>query len=207
MACALVHVYDGIDAAFGALTMYRRRIRRYHKDNDSLPIIFNDYINCLMGDPDEEKVKALIHPAALAGAEYFVMDAGWYADESDWWDIVGEWKPSPKRYPSGFKALVDDIRSAGMIPGVWLEPEVIGVRCKIADTLPLDGFFQQDGKRIVEKRRYQLDYRSPAVIERMNRVIDELVLDYWHRILQVRLQYRRCLRNGHQHFQLGAQGH
>jgi alpha-galactosidase len=46
--CALVHVRDGIDTAFAALTEYRRRIRRPHADNEAMNIIFNDYMNCLM---------------------------------------------------------------------------------------------------------------------------------------------------------------
>ena len=74
--CAIVHVHDGIEQAFGAMTNYRREIRRKHADNKNLPIIFNDYMNCLMGDPTEEKVTALIKPALHCGAEYFVIDAG-----------------------------------------------------------------------------------------------------------------------------------
>jgi alpha-galactosidase len=74
--CALTHIYDGgIDAAFTALNKYRRHIRRPHKDNELLGLIFNDYMNCLMGDPTEEKVKALVKPALHCGAEYFVIDA------------------------------------------------------------------------------------------------------------------------------------
>lgn len=176
--CAVVHVYDGVDAAFGALTTYRRKIRRKHPDNETLPIIFNDYMNCLMGDPDEDKVKSLIQPAVTAGAEYFVIDAGWYADESDWWDSVGEWAPSQRRFPSGFKSLIDTIRAAGLVPGVWVEPEVIGVRSKAANELPAEAFFQENGRRVVEKNRYQLDYSSSAVRDRMDKIIDHLIAEY-----------------------------
>jgi alpha-galactosidase len=74
--CALTHIYEGgIDTAFTALTKYRRHTRRPHQDNQSLGLIFNDYMNCLMGDPTEEKVKALVKPALHCGAEYFVIDA------------------------------------------------------------------------------------------------------------------------------------
>lgn len=176
--CALVHVYDGIDVAFSALTTYRRHIRRKHTDNETLPVIFNDYMNCLMGDPTEEKVRSLIKPAVFAGAEYFVIDAGWYADETDWWDSVGEWEPSAKRFPSGFQKLIGEIRDAGLVPGIWLEPEVIGVRSRIASELPPEAFFQVNGKKVVEKRRYQLDYRSPVVRARMDKIVDTLVKDY-----------------------------
>lgn len=44
----------GLDAAFGELTAYRRRIRRRHPDHTTLPVIYNDYMNTLMGDPTTE---------------------------------------------------------------------------------------------------------------------------------------------------------
>ena len=98
---ALVVVDSKFDTVFTPLTQYRRRIRRHHEDNERLPIIFNDYMNCLFGDPTTEKVSALIQPAAQAGAEYFCIDCGWYADDSGWWDCVGEWEPSTSRFLPG----------------------------------------------------------------------------------------------------------
>ncbi|KAJ5808446.1 hypothetical protein N7474_009715 [Penicillium riverlandense] len=175
---ALCHILDHPDNAFAALTEYRRRIRRPHKDNEELGVIFNDYMNCLMGDPTEEKVMALVDPAVEAGVKFFVIDCGWYADDSGWWDDVGLWEPSTKRFPKGLKSLLDDIRARGLTPGLWVEPEVIGVRSVVADMLPEDAFFQENGRRIVEKGRYQLDYRHPEVIKRMDKVIDNLVLNY-----------------------------
>lgn len=43
------------DKAMGELTKYRRKIRRRNKDNQRLAVIFNDYMNCLWGDPTAEK--------------------------------------------------------------------------------------------------------------------------------------------------------
>lgn len=175
---ALCHVLAHPDNAFAALTEYRRRIRRPHKDNEELGLIFNDYMNCLMGDPTEEKVMALVDPAVRLGAQFFVIDCGWYADDCGWWDDVGLWEPSTKRFPKGLRSLFDHIRAKRLTPGLWVEPEVVGVRSVVADMLPADAFFQENGRRIVEKGRYQLDYRHPEVIERMNKVIDNLVLKY-----------------------------
>ncbi|KIX00574.1 uncharacterized protein Z518_09639 [Rhinocladiella mackenziei CBS 650.93] len=175
---ALCHVYDNTDQALGALTRYRRCMRRKHNDNEAMSLIFNDYMNCLMGDPDEDKIKALLPAVARCGAEYFVIDAGWYADDNGWWDDVGEWEPSKRRFPSGFKNLLATIRSYGLIPGVWLEPEVIGVRSAAVRQLPEDAFFQDCGQRIVERGRHQLDYRHEAVRSRMTQIVDKLVDEY-----------------------------
>jgi alpha-galactosidase len=175
---ACCRVQGGADAAFGALTEYRRKIRRPHADNENLPIIFNDYMNCLMGDPDEDKIQALLPRVSRSGADYFVIDAGWYADDSNWWDDVGLWEPSKKRFPSGFKKLLDTIKGKSLIPGLWLEPEVVGVRSIVAKRLPEDAFFQEGGQRVLERGRYQLDYRHPEVRKWMNSVVRRLVIDY-----------------------------
>ena len=84
--------------ALETLTQYRRRIRRPNEDNERLPVIFNDYMNCLWGKPTAEQEIPMIDAAADAGCEYYCIDAGWYAD-GDWWDSVGEWQVSGKRFP------------------------------------------------------------------------------------------------------------
>lgn len=168
---------DGFDNAMGYLTDYRRLIRRANADNETLPVIFNDYMNCLFADPTTEKEMPLIDAAAKAGAEYFVIDAGWYAD-GDWWDSVGEWQESRKRFPGGLKEVTDRIRERGMIPGAWLEIEVMGIYCKKAKQLPDECFFMRHGKRIYDRSRYQLDFRHPLVIAHANEVIDRIVSDY-----------------------------
>ncbi|KAL4914638.1 glycoside hydrolase superfamily [Aspergillus aurantiobrunneus] len=175
---SLCHVLDDLQAAFAALTQYRRTIRRKHNDNTRLPIIFNDYMNCLMGDPTDEKILALVDPVVEAGAEYFIIDCGWYADDAGWWDDVGEWEPSKRRFSKGLKHLLAQLRAKGLTPGLWIEPEVIGVRSIVANQLPFEAFFQRDGHRIVEKGRYHLDYRHPAVQERMHGIIRRLVTEF-----------------------------
>jgi alpha-galactosidase len=175
---SLARVKGDFEAAFAALTDYRRLIRRSHEDMDRLSVVFNDYMNCLMGDPDEDKVEALVEPAAQLGAEYFVIDAGWYANDSNWWDDVGLWEPSERRFPSGFDKLLKSIRSRGLVPGVWLEPEVVGVRSVVATRLPETAFFQEHGQRVVERGRFQLDYSRSEVREWMDRIIHNLVVNY-----------------------------
>ncbi|HTJ72524.1 MAG TPA: glycoside hydrolase family 36 protein [Actinospica sp.] len=168
----------GPDDAFAALTRYRRLLRRPHTDHQRLPVIFNDFMNCLMGDPTTARLLPHIDAAAEAGAEYFVIDAGWYdGDDDGWWDSVGAWEPSATRFPGprGIHELFDRIRSHGMTPGVWLEPEAVGVRSPIAKSLPNEAFFQRSGIRVVENGRLHLDLRHPAARAHLDAVVDRIV--------------------------------
>jgi len=60
-------VNGGFEKAIEELTRYRRAIRRENDDNKKLPIIFNDYMNCLFGNPTTERLIPLIDAAAEAG--------------------------------------------------------------------------------------------------------------------------------------------
>jgi alpha-galactosidase len=168
---------DNWDDAMSELTRYRRIIRRPNRDDEELPVIFNDYMNCLFGDPTTAKELPLIDAAAAAGCEYFVIDAGWYAP-GQWWDSVGEWQESKERFPNGISEVTDHIRSKGMIPGLWLELEVMGINCHLAGSVPDDWFFMRHGRRVYDRSRYQLDFRNPEVISHMNDIIDRVVRDY-----------------------------
>ncbi|MDD1059944.1 alpha-galactosidase [Streptomyces cocklensis] len=167
---------SGFEDAIAALTTYRRAVRRAHPDHTALPVVFNDYMNTLMGDPTTAKLVPLIDAAAQAGAEYFCIDSGWYDDDlHGWWDSVGEWLPSSARFPGGIQVVLDHIRDLGMVPGLWLEPEVVGVRSPVAKALPDDAFFQQDGVRITEQGRHQLDLRHPAARAHLDATVDRIV--------------------------------
>jgi Melibiase len=89
--------------------------------NRRLGVVFNDYMNTLMGEPTTERLLPLIEAAAAVGAEYFVIDAGWYAEPGEgWWDTVGAWRPAAAGFPGGgLSGVFDRIRTAGMVPGLW----------------------------------------------------------------------------------------
>ncbi|MDQ8738219.1 alpha-galactosidase [Paenibacillus sp. LHD-38] len=174
---AIGSVEGGFEESIEQLTTYRRRIRRPNEDNQLLRVIFNDYMNCLWGAPTTEKLLPLIDAAADVGCEYFCIDAGWYAP-GEWWDGVGEWLPSEERFPEGIKYVLDYIRGKGLIPGLWLELEVMGINSpKLAETDD-SWFFMRHGKRVKDRSRYQLDYRNPKVIAHADEVIRRLVEDY-----------------------------
>lgn len=175
---AIVAVGQGLTEAAAALTGARRRVRRRHTDNSRPSIVFNDYMNTLNGDPSTEKLLPLVDAVARAGAETFCIDAGWYSNSSDWWDTVGEWTPSTTRFPNGLGEVIAAIRSRGMVPGLWLEPEVVGVNSPTARTLPEEAFLQRGGHRVEEQGRFHLDLRHPAARAHLDAVVDRLVAEF-----------------------------
>lgn len=173
---------SGWQDAVGELTKQRRGLRLEHSngasENYPLPVVYNDYMNTLMGDPTTEKLLPLIDAAAEAGAEYFCIDAGWYDNTDGWWDSVGEWEPSTTRFPNGLIEVTTHIRNRGMIPGLWLEPEVVGVRSTMIEKLPPEAFMMRHGVPIVEHGRRLLDFRHPAVREHLDRAVDRLIEEF-----------------------------
>nr|WP_238548397.1 glycoside hydrolase family 36 protein [Bifidobacterium biavatii] len=175
--------------AAGEMTLQRRALRRAKAvELGRLPqfersqglVVYNDYMNTLFGDPRLDKELPLIEGAAKAGADVFCIDAGWYdSTDGGWWDMVGEWEPSTNRFgAAGLAGVAHVIREHGMGLGLWLEPEVIGVKSPLAASLPDDAFFTRHGVRVCDSGRYLLDFRSPAAREHVTRTVDRLIDEF-----------------------------
>ena len=173
----------GFDDALREMTKYRRVIVRRNDADKGLPVIFNDYMKCMLCNATEQKLLPVIDCAAELGAEYFMMDAGWYS-WSDWETDGGEWRVNSERFPNGIKAVADYIYKKGMKPGIWFEPEVVGINSPMLERLSDKCFFMRHGKRVVDYKRCMLDYRQKEVTDYMSAVIDKFVTEYGMRYLK-----------------------
>lgn len=169
----------GRDGAISSLTDGRRSARRLRPADAALPVVYNDFLNTLLGDPSAERLEPLIRAAADMGAEVFCIDAGWFAERrsGDWWSRVGAWREGEDRFTGGLETLLRLIRSHGMAPGMWLEPEVVGVASEVACSLPDDAFLRRHRERLVVHDRYHLDFAHPAAREHADAAVDHLVDD------------------------------
>ncbi len=175
-------VFETVPAVVGAvrgsfteaakeLTRYLRRVRRENEDNSKLPVVYNDFMHSLWGDPTTAKLQPLVDAAALAGCEIFCIDAGWYEGE------LGEWLPSTTRFEGGLSAMIGYIRSKGLIPGLWLEIESVHTDSPLSKK-PDEWFFGKRGKRVVDAGRYQLDFRHPDVVRHADETVDRLISEF-----------------------------
>lgn len=171
------------------MTLQRRMLRRekaaelgrgVQLERTHSMVVYNDYMNTLFGDPRLETELPLIEGAAKAGADIFCIDAGWYdSTDGGWWDMVGEWQPSTNRFgKAGLAGLARAVRNRGMGLGLWLEPEVIGVRSPLAASLPDDAFIRRHGERVSDSGRFLLDFRSQAARDHVTRTVDRLIDEF-----------------------------
>jgi alpha-galactosidase len=176
---ALGCVEGGFQEAVEALTRYRREVcLSDHIDNQTCPVVFNDYMNSLMADPTTENELPLIDAASRAGCDYYVIDAGWFGARGEGWGITkGDYLPSKDRFEGGIHGILNEIRRKEMVPGLWLELEVASTGSKVAEK-PDDWFFMRHGRRIDAGGIYLLDFRNPGVIAHANEVVDRLATDY-----------------------------
>lgn len=175
-AAAAVAFSEGqFGAAVREMTEYRRIIASKHIDKN-MTLVFNDYIGCLWANPTTEKELPIIEKAAEIGCEVYCVDGGWYS-EGYWWPLVGEWQDCKARFPGGIKEVFDYIKAHGMKPGIWIEPEVMGITCPLVEEF-MDCYFTHHGKPIIDNGRYQLDFRKQKVRDHLNSVIDRFVNEW-----------------------------
>ncbi len=131
----------------------------------------------------EENIREHLHgAAAVCDAEnlplrIFQIDDGFTPERGDWLDVS-------LHFPRGMKPLLDEIRAAGFVPGLWIAPFVVGNRSRLYQEHP-DWVVQdhQTGGPLVQMRFYGefrwhrrseeyyiLDATHPAALDYLRRV-------------------------------------
>ncbi|SDB61155.1 alpha-galactosidase [Butyrivibrio sp. INlla16] len=138
-----------------------------------LPLVFNEYCTT-WGEPSEENIEKILSVIKGRGYDYFVIDAGWYADSvKGWQDNMGDWRVADDLFPGGIKRVVEKINDAGMKAGIWFELEVVG---KDSDSVSdEEHLLTRDGKIIISGTRKFWDMRNKWVDDYLTaKVIDFL---------------------------------
>ncbi len=120
------------------------RLHRYchtHWPRKTLPVIYNTWM-CHFDNVNYDVVAKQIPLAADLGAEYFVLDAGWFGNGAGWSQAVGDWTENMQtRYAGRVIDIANLVRSHGMKFGLWFEPERAAADSTAMQTHP-DYFIQ-----------------------------------------------------------------
>lgn len=102
------------------------KLHRYCTDNyrkRKLPVMFNTWLY-KFDKLSLENTLCQIPLAAELGAEYFVIDAGWFGKKTHWASGIGDWVESLTfGYKGKMTEVADAVRKHGMKFGLWLETE------------------------------------------------------------------------------------
>lgn len=162
----------GFEESVAVMTDYRRMTSKAKLDTP--PVCFNDYMNCLFGIPNTDKLIPLIDKAAEVGCEIFCIDSGWQIDPNDTADTLGDWEWCDSRFPDfGFKGIIDYIRGKGMLAGAWLELNSVAKTSNVYKKLS-DCILKRNGNDAGSAGRSQLNFRKEAVLNYAESVIDNL---------------------------------
>lgn len=111
------------EAAVADLLVFKRADSTVKFKDGIMPLVFNDYMDCVWGIQDPELLYPLIDKAAEVGCEVFCIDGGWCENEGEKAGL-GDWIPKAKYYDmDGLKKIADYIKSKNMVPGIWTELE------------------------------------------------------------------------------------
>jgi alpha-galactosidase len=106
---------------FAALVAYRRLMSERGLTPAAAPASAYEPIWCAWGyerDCTTALIRGTLPKVKELGLEWAVIDDGWQA-------MIGDWTPNRIKYPNGepdMRALVADIRAAGLKPRLWYSP-------------------------------------------------------------------------------------
>lgn len=146
----------------------------------------------LSHDLNEETILADIEIASETGADAYIVDAGWFGgsacdnrDDSAYSRFLGDWTPGKSWFPNGFAPIVDKIRNKGMLFGLWIEPEGIGLHSKIYKEHP-EWVVKREGIPYPDVcERFNLDYTVPEAAFWLKSELKRIIRDYNVDILRI----------------------
>ena len=173
---AFVAAVNGtLDDACAAVTdMQKPAYRAYGEQG--LPVSFNEYC-ATWGRPTQEKMLNFCSCLKEFGVKYLVIDAGWCKAGCEQAGN-GEWEPDPTIFPD-MKAMNDEIRRNGMIPGVWFEMEVTTQGSRLFEP-DYDDMKLRYGGHVIKKNgiRSFWDFRRADVREHLYKKVIAFLKEY-----------------------------
>ncbi|MEB3223023.1 MAG: glycoside hydrolase family 36 protein [Candidatus Sericytochromatia bacterium] len=134
---------------------------------------------------------ALRQHAATREVTLVQLDDGWQGELGDWLEVNG-------RFPRGLRALAQDLRAQGLLPGLWLAPFVVGSRSRLATAHP-DWLLQgPDGAPVLalhnwDQRCHALDLAVPAARTHLAQVVRTAVEAWGFGFLKLDFLYAGAL--------------
>ncbi len=162
------------DMADVMLKMRDRSIDAYGENG--MYTMFNEWCTT-WGNPTHEGNIALCKKLSGSKIKYFVMDDGWFCGK------IGDWEPDMNKLPKGLKAYTDEIRTLGIIPGLWMELEVAAEGSEHYENDKYSHLMlKQDGTVIegqvgLSRKEKLWDFNNPETVEYLKETVIKFIRD------------------------------
>ncbi|GAA0382297.1 alpha-galactosidase [Acrocarpospora corrugata] len=168
------------DGGFGAVSRaWHDYARRYvlPAGSEDRPVLYNSW-EATSFHVTEAGQLALAREAAELGVELFVVDDGWFGNRMDDTRGLGDWWPNPERFPDGLSGLFDGVRALGMLPGLWVEPEMVNADSDLYRAHSDWVLHYRGRRRDTMRNQLVLNFARPDVRAWALGWLDDLVRDY-----------------------------
>lgn len=139
------------------LDMDAYKLHRYYNDVKParvMPVVYDTWLSNF-DNISYELLSKQLEKASELGAEYFVIDAGWFYKPYVWFDNAGDWEEETSASMMGrMKEFADKVRSYGLKFGLWFEIERAG--------LGSNSYKEHPEYYIVENKNAFVDFANPA---------------------------------------------
>jgi len=149
--------------------------------------------------------KAMSEKAADLGLEMFHIDAGWFRQ-------VGDWRSNPDKFPSGLRAVSDDVHRLGLKFGLWTGWTQAGIADEFPDPSAILSAFSSSRRDWIAEPR-KPDWKPedfigttvclsvPATQDWCLHLLDRLVNEFRVDMLEhdQRIVVENCVHDDHPH--------
>jgi len=178
-----------IDSLCSRLTRMQKRAVTKMNFPVQMPVVFNEFCTT-WGQPSHQNIKNILGSLRGRNIDYFIIDAGWYADAiKGWGSNMGDWQVNDSLFPGGLESTVNAIRDAGLKPGIWFEAEVCGRDAEVFNQT--EHLLKRNGTPVTAGDRRFWDMRDNKAIEYLNERVIGLLRKY--RFEYVKIDYNESI--------------
>lgn len=151
--------------------------KTYILGNGIRPVLYNSWEATGFGVTCEEQLK-LAKKAKELGAELFVVDDGWFGERHGIDNGLGDWYVNQQKFPHGIDELIDEVKSLGMMFGIWVEPEMVNPPTQLYKEHP--DWIYHFATRVSDTSReqYVLDMTRENVQTFVYEMLDDLLTNH-----------------------------
>jgi alpha-galactosidase len=182
---------EGLSSLSDALhDLLGRRMARGAWRDRPRPLLLNNWEGTYF-DFDHARIVAMARGAKTMGVELFVLDDGWFGVRNSDDRSLGDWVVNARKLPHGLDGLAREVKSLGLLFGLWIEPEMVNADSDLFRAHP-DWAIGIPGRRRTESRQQLvLDFANPQVVDHIATVIGDVIasapIDYvkwdWNRFI------------------------